>query len=149
MPKKSLNILLIDDDKDELASFDAGLGKIHIGYNLFYYSNGVNRIIEYIADKQPDIIFLDINMPGKKGIQFLAELKANKLHQHIPVIMFSVSQREEDIRKSYEAGAHYYLIKPYSQANLIESLKKIFKTDWTTPQPIPPFENFVINLAFA
>ena len=149
MPVKPLNILLIDDDKEELNFFESALQKIRIAYNLTWQSNCSDELTKFLSEQKPDIIFLDINMPGKNGIQFLSELKADARFQKIPVIMYSVSANSKDLEKCYALGAHYYLIKPYTEINFAESLRKIFSIDWTIPQPKPSFENFTINLSFA
>jgi CheY-like chemotaxis protein len=149
MPVKPLNILLIDDDSDEVHFFEAALSRLDIAYNLAHFLNCSDQLTQYLQQQKPDIIFLDINMPGKNGIQFLEELKADSRYQNIPIIMYSVSMRDEDLEKCYQLCAHHYLVKPYTEINFSESLRRLFATDWTQPQPKPSFEDFVINLSFA
>jgi CheY-like chemotaxis protein len=149
MPIDKSTILLVDDNKDDLIFFDEALSKLDIPYFLFYSPYYSRHVFQLLDEHKINIMFLDINMPGKTGLQFLEEIKADKKYQHIPVVMYSISAREEDIKKSFELGAHLYLVKPYAHFNLVESLRKIFKLDWTTAQPSVSFESFVINLAFA
>jgi CheY-like chemotaxis protein len=147
MPVKPLNILLVDDDKKEESNFKEALSSLELTFNL-YYSSGKDTIYDLLQLK-PDMIFLDINMPQGCGHKLLENIKSNPQYKHIPVIMYSISQKTDDIENSYKHGAHYYFIKPYAQSNFAQSLKKLFKIDWTQPQPVPTLENFIINLTYA
>src|SRR3954469_22045402 len=96
MPIDKLNILLVDDSKDDLMFFDEALSKLSMDYSLHYSPYYTNYIFRLLDDHAIKIIFLDINMPGKDGLCFLADIKANEKYKHIPVVMYSVSVREED-----------------------------------------------------
>jgi CheY-like chemotaxis protein len=147
MSGRKLNILLIDDERDERILFDEALSDLSLDYNLVQVHTASNEIL---SDCLPvDIIFLDINMPGKNGIDFLKELKADAKYKHIPIVIYSNSASEKDIEAAYCEGAHFFLVKPYAHINYLESLRKIFSVNWKNPQPIPLKDNFVINLAFA
>src|SRR4051794_18321384 len=91
---KKLNILLIDDDKDELVVFNEVLAKLHKSLALHYSPDCTSLVYELINNIKLNMIFLDINMPVKNGMQFLKEIKAHEIHRHIPVIMYSVSARD-------------------------------------------------------
>ncbi len=60
----------------------------------------------------------------------------------------TVSKNMDDVDEVFASGAHYYAIKPYSQINHVETLKKTFDIDWRVPQPIPVKSQFIINHAF-
>jgi CheY-like chemotaxis protein len=149
MPKKKLNILLIDDDREEYNLFKEALQRTFVDFGLAYSADCLEGIYQLLDAGDFHIIFLDINMPGKNGLKFLKEIKQKEKYAHIPIVMYTTSGNEQDIDESYTSGAHYYMIKPYAQLNFVESLNKIFSIDWTLPQPIPGIYNFVINLAFA
>lgn len=86
----------------------------------------------------PDVIILELNMPKKSGIEALAEIKANKNFRHIPVIVFSTSTCERDIRNAYRLGATSFVRKPRSSRQLIKTLRSISQY-WTDTQ-LPAFE---------
>ena len=73
----------------------------------------------------PDVIFLDLNMPGMNGKQCLAELKRTPSLQHIPVIIYSTSSDKKEIRETMQMGALYFLIKKSSFRELREDLYPI------------------------
>jgi CheY-like chemotaxis protein len=62
----------------------------------------------------PDLVLLDINLPGHSGLEILKQIKSDAVFQHLAVLMFSTSDLEEDIRSSYARGASSYLVKPGS-----------------------------------
>jgi CheY-like chemotaxis protein len=149
MPKPKLNILLIDDDREEWNFFKEALEKVNIHFELTCCHNAMDSVYYELLHKDFHLIFLDINMPGENGIKFLEKIKSKENFRHIPVIMYTVSANETDIEQCYRLGAHHYLVKPYAERNLVESLRKIFEADFTLPQPGTPQDDFVINLAFA
>jgi PleD family two-component response regulator len=142
-----LNILLIDDDEDDSLLFRDALKEASLQVQLLYGQNS-ELLFVYIDAARPDIIFLDINMPGKNGMQCLQQLKANDKYKHIPVIMYSVANDVRIVGQAYELGAHRYLVKPYSEHTFPISLKKVLGVDWKTPQPMPKPEEFLIDLEF-
>jgi two-component system response regulator len=71
---------------------------------------------------QPDLILLDLNLPGKNGLEVLAELKASPVHRHTPVLVMSGSHVGEDIRECYRLNANCFITKP---ANLDSYFKVI------------------------
>jgi CheY-like chemotaxis protein len=145
---KETNILLVDDDVDEQEAFTSALQKLDAPINLFFAKDAIGLFNLLATDTYIHLIFLDINMPVKDGKKCLRELKSIPSYQHIPVLVYTVSQSIEDINEVFECGAHYYAIKPYAEINFIETLKTIFNIDWTVQQPIPPRDQFVINMAF-
>ncbi len=146
MPEETLNILLIDD---ECALFTEALEGAAVNFELTCCPDVMHEVYYHLHEKDFHIIFLDINMPGDSGLVFLEKIKSHPSFEHIPIVMYTVSVHDNDIEKSYELGAHYYMVKPYAQQNFVESLKKIFQTDWTKLQPQPAIYKFVVNLAFA
>jgi DNA-binding NtrC family response regulator len=148
MPKQKLNILLIDDEKDEKFFFQEALDKLEI-FSKLIYSNDAENAVNQMLTHNIHLVFADIHMHKISGLQFLKDMKASEKFNHIPIIMYTVSPTVQKIEEAYKSGAHYLIIKPHSMLNIVETLRKIFQHDWTQPQPIPPFDKFVINLAFA
>ena len=98
--------MLVDDDIDDCEYFKEALDELHICYNLGIMHEGKNLINYLAANKSqlPDLLFLDINLPRKNGIECLSDLKDNKELAHIPVIIYSSS----------------YPNKPALESNLID-----------------------------
>jgi CheY-like chemotaxis protein len=84
----------------------------------------------------PDLILLDLNMPGKDGREVLTEVKTDPCLSDIPVIIMSSSDSEEDIRTSYRLHANSYVVKPASLSNLYETVEAIEKF-WLNTARLP------------
>lgn len=119
------NILLIDDERDLIdlvvLRLEANGYKTSAALNA---EEGLDKAIKEI----PDIILLDIMMPGTDGLTALARLKDNEKTKHIPVIMFTSKTQNEDVACAAELGAADYVVKPFTPKMLLEKIKKALGT---------------------
>jgi two-component system, response regulator len=92
---------------------------------LLYLSQCERRSHESMP--RPHIILLDLNMPGKSGLEALVEIKSNPFLWDIPVIVLTSSNAETDIARSYEAGATAYVRKPTSYPRLVRMMGALGK----------------------
>ncbi|MBO9202848.1 MULTISPECIES: response regulator [Niastella] len=111
--KEEKVIMLIDDDMDDrfLFSRAAKLKKPEI---TCVTADGGKEALE-LLDKMPQlpqVIFLDINMPGMNGWEFLSQFKKNDHFKNIPILIYSTSSNEKDITTAETAGASGYCVKP-------------------------------------
>ncbi|GAA4141882.1 hypothetical protein GCM10022250_43880 [Flavobacterium chungbukense] len=91
--------------------------------------------LEKTADRLPDIIFLDINMPIKNGFDCLAEIRNRKdALKEVKIIMLSTSKNADNIELCYTLGADFYAVKPSSFQGLKDLLQKVFEMDWSSFQ---------------
>ena len=112
--KEKDKILAIDDNDVNLVMLKAMLSE---EYDVETLSDGTcaeNRA----ADTKPDLILLDVLMPGKDGLSICGDLKANPATQQIPIIIISARNTSDDIATGLMAGADDYLCKPFSTAEL-------------------------------
>lgn len=125
-----ITIFLADDDSDDVLFFEQALEEINLPHNLHVASNGQQLIQDLIgADNAPDIIFLDINMPIKNGMETLIEVR-KALPYHVPVVMLSTSSSEAMIESSQMLGASGYVCKPSSYPGLCKILSRLLNYDW-------------------
>ena len=130
--KETVKVVLADDDKDDQEVFRDALTETKIPADLTTVDNG-KELIDHLKDPavpNPDIIFLDINMPVKDGKESLAEIKNDETLKDIPTVMFSTSDNTKDVDDTFNAGANLYVRKPFSFRNLIVILEKIFMMKW-------------------
>ena len=92
---------------------------------------------EYGDAVRPDIILLDLNLPGKDGREVLAEIKSDKNLRRIPVIVLTMSDAELDILKCYDLGANSYIVKP-CDFNWCTSVVRSVQEYWTSVVKLPP-----------
>ncbi|SFR67219.1 two-component system, unclassified family, response regulator [Marinobacter daqiaonensis] len=138
--KLSLRIFIADDDADDrLLIRDAFLehGK---SLELSFFATG-DELLHGLQSARtrralPDMILLDLNMPGKNGREVLSELKGAGGYRRVPVIMLTTSRNEEDIGACYDLGACSYIVKPGSYEALLEVTRSLINY-WTQTSVLP------------
>ena len=105
-------ILLIEDDEDDQYLFCEALARIHPTIVFEVAQEGSEALRKIDAEPAYDFIFMDLNMPKMDGFECLKRLKANPIHQNVPVIIISTSTQQKDIDHCMRMGAAYYFTKP-------------------------------------
>ncbi|MGZ5218562.1 MAG: response regulator [Chitinophagaceae bacterium] len=146
-PGEPLKVMLADDDKDDQETFGEALRESEIAAELTTVDNGQELLatLKDPSEPNPDIIFLDINMPVKNGNEVLAEIKKDADLKQIPTVMLSTSENVKDVEASFNAGANLYVRKPYSFQNFILLLKKIFILKWAGVLLNPLRKTFLLS----
>ncbi len=134
--KLPINILLAEDDVDDRFFFKKALDLVPIATQLTIVNDG-EQLMEYLADNLenlPDILFLDISMPRKTGIECLAEIQENELLKNVPIAMLSTSYVKEI---DYEKGIKDMLLKMGAKkfirkSEVIEGLKEAIENSIKT-----------------
>ena len=117
-------ILIVDDEADirELVGFNLN----HDGYDVINASSG-ERAVEKAIQKLPDLILLDLMLPGIDGLEVCKRLKKNPKTEKIPVIMLTAKGDEADIITGLELGADDYVTKPFSPRVLMARIKRVIQ----------------------
>jgi CheY-like chemotaxis protein len=112
--------LVIDDDTDDRELFTEALASVDPVIVCDQATDGAEALkwLTTNAIDQPDIIFLDINMPVMNGWQFLTRLKKDDVYKHIPVIVYSTSSTLKDKRIADDLGALCFITKPHAFGRL-------------------------------
>lgn len=118
---KGLRVMVIDDSNTIRRTAETLLTKA--GCDVITATDGFDSLAK-IADKSPEVIFVDIMMPRLDGYQTCALIKNNSQYMHTPVIMLSSKDGLFDKAKGRIVGADDYLTKPFSKADLFEVLEK-------------------------
>lgn len=95
------------------------------GETAIAYLNGTGSYSDRESHPLPSLVLLDLKMPRKSGFDVLAWIRSEPSLKHLPVIIFTASNQEEDIKRAYEMGANSYLVKPVGIHTLIEMVKMI------------------------
>ncbi len=127
----SKKILIVDDEKDILDLLEFNLQ--NEGYNTVTASDGEQALLTAKAEN-PDLIILDIMLPGKDGWEVLKELRKDPQTLDIPVIFLTAKDSEIDEVLGLELGADDYIVKPISIRKLLARIKKVLKRS-KTKQP--------------
>lgn len=134
-PNQISHILLVDDDHDDCELFGEALHEFAPHIKLYCLTDN-SQLLSYIDKVNPELIFLDVNMPRKNGYECLDEIKQSPNANSIPVIMYSNTGRKEDIDNAYKIGAALFLRKPPSYSSLVQSLKEIIQKEWSKPATV-------------
>jgi CheY-like chemotaxis protein len=113
------HILLVDDDEDEVADFLYALNKVGSHHKCTLARSG-EQAIKQLTYLTPDIIFLDINMPGMNGLECLASLRRLPHLRYVPVILHSSALTDCCREQAMALGATACLVKPDTLAGLVE-----------------------------
>ena len=139
-------IVIADDDDDDFAFFHEAFNELNHQAKLIRACDG--RELFYLLNnhyKSPDLLFLDVNMPGKNGIDCLVEIRKHKIHKQLPVVIFSTSSADHIITAAHTEGAHGYIIKPNDFENWKYLIHKALVNDWKNHQHPSSLESFVLN----
>lgn len=137
-------ILVADDDADDRFLLQTAFEEKGFKDKLVFVENGV-ALLEYLERIQrndstnyhfPGVILLDLNMPKKDGKQALSEIKRHSAYKMIPVIVYTTTRNEMEVRTCYELGANTYIVKPARferLLNVVDSLRNYWMEVATVP----------------
>jgi CheY-like chemotaxis protein len=117
-PNTPVEILLVEDDPGDVLMTTEALGRGKVLARIEVVDNGedavryVRRQSPYERATSPDLILLDLNLPRLDGREVLANIKDDPSLRHIPVVVLTTSDAEEDVLRSYNLGANAYVTKP-------------------------------------
>lgn len=124
MNNEQIHILLAEDDEADRLLFSETLDELEIKPILHTVNNGV-ELMAYLNKKNaqlPHIVFLDLNMPRKNGLECLKEIRNNDKLKSISIAIYSTSVNENDMDETFRYGANIYISKP----NNINMLRQLF-----------------------
>jgi CheY-like chemotaxis protein len=137
-------ILIAEDDADDRFLLQAAFQENGFRDKLQFVDNGV-ELMEYLSSLTkgeddntllPKFILLDLNMPKKDGREVLKEIKQHPELKKIPVVIFSTTNNEQEMRRCYELGANSYITKPNSFEHLLKIVANL-RGYWMHTSSIP------------
>ena len=142
---KKLHVLLADDDSDDSLLFTEALEQSQLPIKFSLAEDG-NKLLDYLENEElPDVLFLDVNMPYKNGIECLTEIRAKEKFKNLPVVIYSTTNYKVNIEACFKAGANLFVVKPNSFDEIIKMVKKICSKEWTSTVSSPTPEFFLMN----
>lgn len=138
-----MHILMADDDKDDFFILQEAAEKAGEPLQVSYAANWL-ELWRFILKTIPDVLFLDINMPVKDGIECLQLLRNERKYDKVPILIYSTSVNKADIDKAYQHGANYFIVKPNAIDDITNIIKKLISMGKEALLAVPPREEFVI-----
>ncbi len=118
-----MNILMADDDEGDIILAEAGIQSLDV--RMDSVQSGRALLERLAGGDRPDLILLDINMPGLNGHETLAAIRAEDAYADIPVVMLTTSDADADIAMSHAKDAFGYIHKPLTATNLEPVLRAV------------------------
>jgi CheY-like chemotaxis protein len=143
-----IHIILADDDEDDILFFTDAFDELKINTKVNTFKDG-EALMNYLNTDEavmPNVLFLDLNMPKKTGIECLTEIKANNKMSGIAIAIYSTSASEEDIEKTFVLGANIYIKKPDSFKKLKKVLSEVVSINWQYHTNGLNKDNFLLRL---
>ena len=140
-----LCILLVEDDPDHAVLTMRSLRKAGFEHRIAWVKDGrealdfLNRRAAYSdpeAAPRPSLILLDLNLPKVDGLSVLEEVKRSERLRTIPVVVLTTSQRQDEVRRAYGAGANSFVTKPVRFADFSEGMQTL-GTYWLMTSSLP------------
>jgi CheY-like chemotaxis protein len=132
MKNEPFQILLADDDESDRLLFTDAFSELKINTIVDTTNNGM-ELMAYLTKKNallPDLIFLDLNMPLKNGLECLKEIRTNEKLKDIFIVIYSTSESEKEIDETFNNGANVYITKPNKFDKLKLALEKAVMTTY-------------------
>lgn len=131
MESNPIEILLVEDNEGDVGLVEEVFEDARIRNIIHVAEDGeeamqfLNKIAPFEDASTPDLILLDLNLPGKDGREVLEEIKTDDKFKAIPVVVLTTSKAEEDIIKSYDLHANSFITKPVDFDQFIRVVKSI------------------------
>jgi CheY-like chemotaxis protein len=132
MTEEYINICLADDDQDDRLFFTDAFDELKIKTKVSTFNDGV-ELMNYLNNADsilPNVLFLDLNMPKKNGVECLLEIKKNEKFNDIAIAIYSTSSSEEHIEETFINGANIYIKKPSDFDTLKKILSEVVTINW-------------------
>ncbi len=123
-------ILVVDDEEDILELIRYSLDRE--GYDVVTATSG-EKALEATQTQLPDLIVLDLMLPGIDGLEFCRLLRRNEKTTHVPVVMVTAKGEEPDVVTGLELGADDYITKPFSPRVLLARIRAVLRRKGTEP----------------
>ncbi|MDR5902213.1 response regulator transcription factor [Halomonas icarae] len=115
-------VLVVDDEPNIVLSLEFLMQQA--GFEVVTAENGENALVR-VAEGAPDLVLLDISLPGISGFDVLERLRGDPTHRRLPIIMLTAHGREVEREKGLALGADDYVTKPFSTQALVEKVKAL------------------------
>jgi CheY-like chemotaxis protein len=137
---------LTEDDHDDRIFFSETLKSTSLNATLTFFENG-EQLLHFLASSTliPDIIFLDLKMPGMNGKECLKHIRADKTYNTIPVVIFTCTEYIDDIVETYKIGANLYVPKNFFVKNSVKALQMIIESTLNQSLLSPDKEKYVLG----
>lgn len=148
MENELLHIFIADDDEADRLLFKEAFNELKMKTIIYTVNDGM-QLMQKLANEDaplPQLLFLDLNMPRKNGLECLKEIKSSKRLKDIFVAIYSTSSSEKDIELTFLNGANIYINKPNDFNILKQILEKAVMAAHLYQEPPFNKDNFLLRM---
>jgi DNA-binding NarL/FixJ family response regulator len=142
--ERQRHLMIVDDDEDDRNLFIEAFKEIAPDKIITYAQDGIH-LVEQLEFIEPDVIFLDLNMPRKNGLESLRELRCSDKYANLPVLIYSTAADHAHIDSTYKLGANLYIQKPVSYQDIKKIIRKLLAIKLDDICPQPPRNKFLLK----
>ncbi len=131
MGKNDLSIFYADDDADDQELFKEAIAGMEGAFEV-HLQNSADELLNKLENPSsvPALVFLDLNMPGKNGLEALQEIRQSEKLKDLPVIILSTSDDDKDIDEAQKRGANFFITKPLSYRTYKKAIAHSLSINW-------------------
>lgn len=118
-------VLVIEDEPNIIEAISFILNRD--GWRVATHSNG-ETAVETVLGKVPDVLILDVMLPGRSGYDVLQELRTHEVTRDLPVLMLTARGQKSDRERAEKLGVNRFMTKPFSNAEVLECLHELVKS---------------------
>ncbi len=118
----SKTVLVIEDEPNIIEAIGFILSRD--GWRVATHSNGVDAV-EAVRDRAPDLVILDVMLPGRSGYDILKDLRADAGTADLPVLLLTARGQSKDREMAESFGASRFMTKPFSNAEVLEAVREL------------------------
>lgn len=115
-------IMIVDDEPNIIIALEFLLQRA--GFTVTKADSGI-KALELLETEQPDLLILDVMMPGLTGFEVAARLRNQSRFEHLNIVFLTAKGTERDKAAGYATGADYYIVKPFDNDLLVSTVKEI------------------------
>ena len=138
----SVKVLLCEDNPGDIYLIEHSFHDSKLNYDIDKLLNG-DEVMHYLRQEnqyqyasRPDILILDLNLPGKHGFEILSEVKADPFLRAIPIVVLTSSKARQDVLTSYQLQASCYIVKPSDLQAFLGAIRQI-ESFWLSLVELP------------
>ena len=144
LPQHQGCILLVDDNPDDIELTERAFKRSRLCNKVIIRRNG-QEALDYLfgeeddahANRLPDVILLDLNMPRVNGLEVLHKMRSSVRTRSVPVVVLTTSDEQRDVIDSYQLGANSYIRKPVDTNDFFDAIQSL-ELYWTARNVPPP-----------
>lgn len=143
-----IHVLIADDDADDRDLFVDAVNEAKLKTKVSAVKDGT-ELMNYLqveGNALPDVLFLDLNMPCKTGIECLSEIKKMDRLKEVAIVIYSTSSSTQDIEDTFVKGANVYLQKPNDFSKLKKAIQEVLTINWQYQTSNLNRDNFLLSI---